>query len=132
MNETRKKQLRRLISEKFSGKQSLLSDRTGISPAQIGQWLSDYRVMNEKSARKIERLCGLADGWMDGADDIKSSEQKSGEWPFLDIQESEWRSLSDRAKGLIEGYVKKMIEDNQRDAAKIAGSQKEIPHKIAA
>lgn len=90
--------------------------------------------MNEKSARKIETLCGLTSGWLDGSTDTKddSSGQQSGGWPFIDIDESEWRDLPDRTKGLIEGYVKKMIENSQKDAAKASNSQKESQHKIAA
>ncbi len=134
MNQQRAAQLRSLIDLKFNGRQIDFSKKTKISTAQVGQWLGGHRVMNEKSARKIEQLCGLTSGWLDGSTDTKddSSVHQSGGWPFIEISESEWINLPDRTKGLIEGYVKKMIEQSQKFAANSSDSQKESPREKVA
>lgn len=66
----RRKNLLKLIKDRFDQSQSNFSDVTGISLSQLGQWLSDensahLRNMSERSARKIEQKCALPDGWLD-------------------------------------------------------------------
>jgi hypothetical protein len=100
MKNIRASQLNKLIAE-FGGEQVPIRDRTGISLAQLGQYLSGYRNMGEKTARKIERGCGKPHGWMDGESEKSLSKDKSAR-----LTEDEWhlvrtyRKLSDEGKRL--------------------------------
>ena len=67
VNEIRKQQLRRLVSEHEG--MSALARKLGLARgAYISQLLTNppVRVMSEKTARKWERALGLPDGWIDG------------------------------------------------------------------
>ncbi|MFZ6813571.1 helix-turn-helix domain-containing protein [Undibacterium sp. Rencai35W] len=66
METVRIKQLRKLISENFNGSQTELSNRSGVSLSQLGQYLGGYRNLGEKTARKIESAAGKNIGWLDG------------------------------------------------------------------
>lgn len=55
----RHERLRELIAAQFNGSQAEFCRRTGLRTTQVNQWLKDYRVMGEKSARLIEQLLGL-------------------------------------------------------------------------
>lgn len=61
----RRRQLERLIRERFGGSHTALSQVSGHSLSQIGQWLSGERNMGEKSARRIEQKCHLTQLSMD-------------------------------------------------------------------
>lgn len=76
MTKSRSLRLRQLINERFNSKQIDFSKKTNISTAQIGQWLGGYRVMGEKSARKIEIACGLPKGWLDEASSAGSDKNR--------------------------------------------------------
>ncbi|MBX9901454.1 MAG: helix-turn-helix domain-containing protein, partial [Burkholderiaceae bacterium] len=65
METTRIKRLRKLISQDFDGSQTDLSKKSGVSLSQLGQYLSGYRALGEKTARKIELACGKETGWLD-------------------------------------------------------------------
>lgn len=64
-SDKRKQRLLELIATRYGGSQSSFAEATGMTLSQIGQWLGGHRNMNEKTARKIESLCGLPRGWMD-------------------------------------------------------------------
>jgi len=70
MENIRVRRLRVLLAETFSGSQTALAKRTGISLSQIGQYFCGYRNIGEKVARKIEQGAGKPPGWLDreGAD----------------------------------------------------------------
>lgn len=65
MENLRTRNLRKLITEEFNGSQTELAARTGLSLSQLGQYLSGYRNMGEKTARKIEAGCKKRPGWLD-------------------------------------------------------------------
>ena len=47
------------------GAKRRLAARIGKSPAQVSQWLSGYRRIEEHTAREIERKAGKPPRWMD-------------------------------------------------------------------
>jgi len=60
--------LQRLIDEDKGGdrgKKARTAQRIGKSPAQLSQWLSGYRSIDEESARDIEARARKPRGWMD-------------------------------------------------------------------
>lgn len=73
MENLRTRRLRKLISDEFNGSQSELSARTGVSLSQLGQYLSGYRNLGEKTARKIELACKKNVGWLDSEESIDKS-----------------------------------------------------------
>lgn len=48
------------------GKKARLAKRIGKSAAQVSQWLSGYRTIDDESARAIEQSAGKPCWWMDG------------------------------------------------------------------
>jgi SOS-response transcriptional repressor LexA len=75
----RRRNLARLIDDRYEGSHSNFAKAVGISLSQIGQWLSaedspHLRNMSERSARKIEDKAGLPTGWMDIPDGSPESE----------------------------------------------------------
>ena len=63
MNEVRRENLRRLIDEKFNGRDADFARYCGMEPARISQVLSktyrDGKNFGEKAARNIEQAAGL-------------------------------------------------------------------------
>jgi len=55
----RVKNLNRLISTRFGGRQIDFVNAAGVSQSQVAQWISGYRNIGEKAARKIEDRLGL-------------------------------------------------------------------------
>jgi transcriptional regulator with XRE-family HTH domain len=47
------------------GKKASLAREIGKSPAQLSQWFSGYRTIEEESAREIERRLRKPVGWLD-------------------------------------------------------------------
>jgi len=70
--EIRRERLAWLRDNKFGGRAKDLADRIGVSPAQLGQWLSSpnkrtHRAISPDSARRIETACRMPKYWLDGA-----------------------------------------------------------------
>lgn len=106
INEIRRKNLRKLVTE-YEGMNSL-ARRLGLGRgAYISQLLSDppVRRFGEKTARKWEKILGLADGWMDippgGSRVIPPSETQK----------------------MIEEIVKKVLDEVAARKLKFASSQ---------
>ena len=97
MENIRVRQLRKLIAESFGGSQSALSTRTGVSLAQLGQYLGGYRNMGEKTARKIERGASKPVGWLDGADmNVAPAPVGSRQIPLIScVQAGMWTEIAD-------------------------------------
>ena len=45
---------------------------------------------------------------------LDTAESRSNSWPFIDISHSEWDLISERTKGLIEGYARTLIDQDLR------------------
>ncbi len=86
----RQKKLRTLVDDQFKDRQTELAKQVGLSLTQIGQYLSGYRGIGEKSARKIEMGLGYPKGWLDkeGDDDIErlATEETHVFIPQLDVK----------------------------------------------
>lgn len=97
MENARVRQLRKLIAESFGGSQSALSTRTGVSLAQLGQYLGGYRNMGEKTARKIERGANKPVGWLDGAEtNVSPAPVGSRQIPLIScVQAGMWTEIAD-------------------------------------
>lgn len=114
MENLRTRRLRKLISEEFNGSQSELSARTGISLSQLGQYLSGYRNLGEKTARKIELACKKNVGWLDSED---SSDVMNGTMRVIVADENnpdliEIRKVKLRLSAGISGFaVDQEIDD---------------------
>lgn len=68
MKETRRAALELLLGEDKNqgrGVKQRLAARIGKKPAQISQWLSGYRTIEEDTAREIEKNAGKPLRWMD-------------------------------------------------------------------
>lgn len=97
VREIRVAQLRVALRE-FHNNQSKLAERLGKSPAQVSQWLSGYRTINEDSARGIERKLHKPAGWLDTPSDAVPPPAQASEpaapfnvrppWPFKALDES--------------------------------------------
>lgn len=69
IKEKRKTRLEQLLAEEPGpprGKKQRLAKRLGKAPAQISQWLSGYRTIDEDTARDMERKARKPAGWLDG------------------------------------------------------------------
>lgn len=55
--DVRRKNLRRLLSRNFDGKQSVMAECLGMSPSFLSQLINGHRGIGEKTARKIEAAC---------------------------------------------------------------------------
>lgn len=64
---SRKDALKRLIDEKFEGKQADFARAINRSPSLVWQCLSGHRNIGEKLARDIESKLRLKRGWLDDA-----------------------------------------------------------------
>jgi len=107
MESIRVQQLRKLIAE-FGGKQSQLSTQTGVSLAQLGQYLGGYRNMGEKTARKIERGAKKPIGWLDGREaNIGPATIGSHRVPLISyVQAGKWTEAADNyAPGDAEDWL---------------------------
>lgn len=96
MEHTRLRQLRKLIAESFGGSQSALSARTGVSLAQLGQYLAGYRNMGEKTARKIEQGAGKPLGWLDDLEANVEDLALRGRVPLISwVAAGSWSNVND-------------------------------------
>jgi len=97
MENIRVRQLRKLISESFAGSQTALSARSGVSLAQLGQYLGGYRNMGEKTARKIERSANKPVGWLDSSDmNVSPAPVGSRQIPLIScVQAGMWTAIAD-------------------------------------
>ncbi len=109
--DTRTKRLQQLINERFNGRQVDLHLKTGISTSQIGQWLGGHRVMGEKSASRIEKLCGLSPGWLSKNDEVV---QINGIKEVLFGLSSVFSSADDILKSQLEPLILALIRTPER------------------
>jgi SOS-response transcriptional repressor LexA len=65
INSTRIDRLRLLLSERFSDSQISFANIVQVNPGQVSHWLTGFRNLGEKSARKIEEKLNLPYGWLD-------------------------------------------------------------------
>lgn len=83
MNEVRRQNLRRLIDDKFSGRDADFARYCGIEPARISQVLSktyrDGKNFGEKAARNIEQAAGLPALFLDQSDADFSTQLSANE-----------------------------------------------------
>ena len=78
----RTQNIRRIIEQRFDGNKSEFARAALVAPAQISQWLSGYRNIGEKAARKIEEALGMASGALDiDADNPSSPSHQRQEIP---------------------------------------------------
>jgi hypothetical protein len=133
----RRDNLRQLCNE--LGGQARLSEKIDKSPSQISQWLTASKMASGKprsissdSAREIEQRLGLDKYWLDNPTDVVyEAVENRVDWPFVSIKQELWLSLSEREKGTVEGYLKKMIEELLAEQRSTSGA-KESLRKMAA
>lgn len=68
VKDARQAALLRLLDEDAGekrGRKSRLAARIGKKPAQLSQWISGFRTIEEETARDIERKAGKPPRWMD-------------------------------------------------------------------
>lgn len=118
--EVRRKNLRLLIERRFDGSQKNFSLSTGISPSQLGQWLSEgessgTRNMSERSARRLEVRLSLPAGWLDVDHDgpassavIAGVSMVSSTWPFT-VSPEEINRLSGDDRELVDRLIKRLL-----------------------
>ena len=94
MREIRLQQLKAALAE-HGFVAARLAERIGKSPAQISQWLSGYRSINEDTARHIERRLYKPVGWMDQSPSAPHMQEPTPiavlrpAWPFSRLSERE-------------------------------------------
>lgn len=65
-HETRRAQLVKLIGAKpFSGSQAAFAQHVGIVDNLVSRYVNGRKGIGEDMRKKIERKCGLDDGWLD-------------------------------------------------------------------
>jgi phage repressor protein C with HTH and peptisase S24 domain len=102
----RREALKRLIDERFEGKQSDFARAIGRSASSVWQWLNGHRNVGEKVAREIERKLRLPRGYLD--DDPYQFEkdlfdflsQVKGQ-PIDTIEDPSVREIAKRMEGVI-------------------------------
>lgn len=90
IEEIRRSKLRQLVTTYGGGKQSTLAGSIGVSPSQISQWINASpdsktgkpRAMDSTTARRIESILGLAEGWMDSLHGVSENEAAHGFGPI--------------------------------------------------
>jgi len=93
--------LRMLIDSQFKGSQADFSRKTGINASQVTQWLSGYRSIGEKVARKIELTLDLPINWLDqidlnDGDNFDTNVQTRGSVPIISwVQAGHWQQAID-------------------------------------
>lgn len=104
----------------------------GLPPkdkSYFSQVINGKASFGEKAVRRVEVEYNMPLGYLDD-EGAKPSVARDG-WPFISVKQELWHSLSEREKGTIEGYLKKMIEEllaEQRSTSET----KESPMKRAA
>ena len=99
----RQRKLKELIDDQFAGSQADFCRKAELQPAQVNQWLTGYRNLGEKAARKIESKLGLAPLWFDKmlsdtftSDNLSSSLGLRGSVPLISwVQAGQWENVID-------------------------------------
>ena len=94
----RQQKLKQLIDDQFEGSQADFCRKAELQPAQVSQWLTGYRNLGEKAARKIELKIGLQPLWLDNAlgdnvvgDNFSPSVKVRGSVPLISwVQAGNW------------------------------------------
>lgn len=61
----RRENLKRLIDDRFSGRQADLALAAKKNPTQINHWVSGHRNPNGDTCREVEKELGLPENWLD-------------------------------------------------------------------
>lgn len=64
VREIRRQRLLELLAE-HGGSKAELARAIGKAPAQVSQWVNQWRTIAEDTAREIERKTGKPPGWLD-------------------------------------------------------------------
>lgn len=99
----RQQKLKQLIDEQFAGSQADFCRKAELQPAQVNQWLTGYRNLGEKAARKIESKIGLKPFWLDSnlgdnieGDNFSPTVGLRGSVPLISwVQAGNWESIID-------------------------------------
>jgi len=86
--ETRRARLRAVIEDRYRGIQANMVRDTGINAGELSGLLKT-RFFGEKKARLLERLLGLSERWLDGADDQASAALDDFKWILENGAENE-------------------------------------------
>jgi hypothetical protein len=89
------------------GGQARLGADINKAPAQISQWLSGARTINEDSARNIEQRLRLPALWMDGS--------LGAAWPFTRISPARWATASDDTRMRAELMIELLLGAEELD-----------------
>lgn len=110
IQETRRRRLRQLLDSEFDGKQQLIADHIGVEQNYISGLLGQGKTkkpFGEKTARKIERLCGKPAGWLD-RDPNEQEAEPTRSWPFS-FDPMLWDRLPAHQKRDIEAAFTRMV-----------------------
>ena len=99
----RQQKLKQLIDDQFEGSQADFCRKAELQPAQVSQWLTGYRNLGEKAARKIELKLGLKLFWLDSklgdnveGDNFSPTVGLRGSVPLISwVQAGNWESAID-------------------------------------
>lgn len=96
----RLKALKRLIEDRFNGKQADFARAIGRSPSLVWQYLNGHRNIGEKFAREVERKLRLKEGWLDAGSvdfDLGGEPYKPGVEPAATGIPPEFNALAAKA-----------------------------------
>jgi transcriptional regulator with XRE-family HTH domain len=102
----RRNRLLLLIKQDYDGKQTNIAEHTGLEQNYFSKLLRGGSF-GEKTARKIEKLCGKPEGWLE-IDTRKEEPPPSSEWPFA-LDPILWYRLPPNQKRDIEAAFAKMV-----------------------
>lgn len=103
----------RIYRTKYRGSPSRLERETGFSANMASQIAGGHKFIGDKLARKLEReYLRIPLGTLDRIDPEQTAQRRRSEpqyeWPF-DVPQSEFESLSPKAKEEIKNAVTRMI-----------------------
>jgi hypothetical protein len=110
MENIRATNLKKLIADAFDGSHTALSEKCGISISQIGQYLSGYRNIGEKTARRIEQAAGKIPGWLDGNKGMPNNDFEHGLSQQMKRVIFLMEGLDDRGQGKVLDAVVDAVE----------------------
>lgn len=108
----RRARLRKLIDDRYKGKQVLLANAIEVQPDYISRVLKGTKNLGEDLANRIETKLHLARGWLSSDNAEKSDEEiltMPGAWPFS-TSRPVFDQLSSKQKKAIDRMLSTMIE----------------------
>lgn len=129
MTEIRRTRLRKLIDEHFGGVVLRLAERLQKKPPQVHRWLAENgQGIHETSAREIERLCHMPNGWLDGDPVAQLAAEQRAPYNTADIIETRALDLAADAQAIAAAWLRLPEHRRSRLLAQIVAEASAAGH----